>query len=111
MWNRGAALPQDLEVASELAAIVKAESSAPGPPSQLARDLWLGGLPEARDGDALQALGITHVLNMAHTDVVDRHYHLETAAFVSEYLGIDAEDHERYPLFDRHFDACLAFYR
>jgi protein-tyrosine phosphatase len=75
--------------------------------------LFLSGLDEADNGDALEAAGITAVVNCAPGVVPDRDAEfyareLEYSA-VTATLELYAEDEEDYPILEEHLDAYCVF--
>lgn len=79
-------------------------------PCALAPRLLLGGFTEAQDVRGLEARGVTHILNMASHDYEQyADARLPVGSFVRK--SVPAEDYASYPLFLRHLDECLAFWR
>jgi hypothetical protein len=79
-------------------------------PVKIMPHLFLGDKRSAGDPHLLDALGITHVLNVAGRYGVAEagRDHLSTS---SHYLQIDAADEEDYPILPRHYREASAFIR
>ena len=82
-------------------------STAQALPVEIMDGLYLGSAKEASDLHMLESFGITHVVNAA-TDrqrgPVD-----EYARRGIEYLQLDGEDEEGYPMISKHLAAARAF--
>merc|ERR1712039_218683 len=74
-------------------------------PVQIMPHLLLGDKRSAGDLHALDALGVTHILNVAGT------YGRSSLPGTFHYLEIHAEDEEGYPIIERHLKEASAFIR
>jgi len=114
MFHLSSCSDADREVAASIDAIVQSSPSGlqgrEHLPCELDPCLFLGGLEEARDVAKLKSKGITHVLNMAGGPDFDGERAARPQDSGLVHLDLPAEDHRTYPLFERHFDACRAFY-
>ncbi|XP_070772187.1 dual specificity protein phosphatase 13A [Enoplosus armatus] len=88
---------QDLLLIKELELILDSCSLELTPVDQVWPNLYIGNVAIAQNRKTLQKLGITHVLNAAHSkqgSIGDQNFYGNTCV----YFGIPAEDSERFDL-------------
>ncbi|KAJ8599111.1 hypothetical protein CTAYLR_006345 [Chrysophaeum taylorii] len=76
-------------------------------PVELAPWLWLGDAACARDVPRLEALGVTHVLNVAGQGARGPVAHYDAAGIVHQTF--EARDSAKYRMLELHLDAAYAF--
>ena len=82
-------------------------STAQALPVEIMVGLYLGSAKEASDLHMLESFGITHVVNAAGDRQAGPRG--EYADRGIEYLQLDGEDEEGYPMLDRHLQAAREF--
>jgi predicted protein tyrosine phosphatase len=90
--------------AEEVTAIAHAQQQLP---CEISPSLYLSDARRAHDITLLQALHITHVLNVAGRAAQGPHKAYIAAGIA--VLNIDADDEEGYPMLSRHLAECRAF--
>ena len=74
---------------------------------ELAPGVYLGSFAHAQNVELLASLGVTAVLNCAPSMCDDPVAEYEARGW--QYLSVDAQDKERYPLLDQHLPAARDF--
>ncbi|XP_038593243.1 dual specificity protein phosphatase family protein [Micropterus salmoides] len=93
----GSNQPQDLVLIKELELILDSCKLELTPVDEVWPNLYIGNVAVAQNRKTLQKLGITHVLNVAHSkqgSIGDQSFYGNTCI----YFGIPAEDSERFDL-------------
>ncbi|KAM4607472.1 uncharacterized protein ACJ7VT_015711 [Polymixia lowei] len=98
---------QDLELIKELEFILDSCKLELAPVDEVWPNLYIGNVAVAQNRSALRKLGITHVLNAAHSkqgSIGDQSYYGNTCV----YYGIPAEDSDHFDL-SQHFKPAADF--
>ncbi|KAL7383280.1 hypothetical protein ABVT39_008185 [Epinephelus coioides] len=93
----GSSQPQDLVLIKELELILDSCTLELTPVDEVWPNLYIGNVAVAQNRKTLHKLGVTHVLNAAHSkqgSIGDQNFYGNTCV----YFGIPAEDSERFDL-------------
>ncbi|XP_033956189.1 dual specificity protein phosphatase 13A [Pseudochaenichthys georgianus] len=103
----GTSQPQDLELIKELELILDCCTLELTPVDEVWPNLYIGNVAVAQNRKTLNKLGITHVLNTAHSkqgSIGDQSFYGDSCV----YFGIPAEDSDRFDL-SENFKPAAAF--
>ncbi|XP_029305608.1 dual specificity protein phosphatase 13 [Cottoperca gobio] len=103
----GSSQPQDLQLIKELELILDSCTLELTPVDEVWPNLYIGNMAVAQNKKKLHKLGITHVLNAAHSkqgSIGDQSFYGNTCV----YFGIPGEDSDRFDL-SPHFKRAADF--